>query len=210
MNKLEVDKYCDENNIFKVKSFLENKGDINQRIQQFSGSTLLYSAVVSKHNDNNMEMIRLLLENKANVNLGQYQNQTPLHAAITENKFSIVKALTEHKADILINEKYKSNSIIHCISLQRYDILDYLISTQLKKTKTLFTDTFQVFDIDKQFSLEEWCQFKNYKQCLSIISEYKDFMKNGKKYNMMVNTLEPILYINIMDIIQYYIIGDIQ
>ena len=96
MDKLEIDTYVDKNNFHKVKLFLENKGNVNQRLQQYSGSTLLYSAVIS--NTSNIDMINLLLENKANVNLGHYGNQTPLHAAISYNKLDIIKTLIKNKA----------------------------------------------------------------------------------------------------------------
>lgn len=207
MNKFEIDQYVAQNNISKVKSFLKNKGNINQRIRQYAGTTLLYTAVIS---NTTTEMIQILIDNKADINIGQYCGQTPLHAAITENKFNIVKMLIKNKANILINGKYNSNSIIHSISLKRFDILDYLTRIQLKKTKTLFRDKFQVFDIEQQFSLEEWCLFKKHKNCLSIILNFKNFIKNGKKYNVMVNTLKSFLNFNLIHIIQHYIIGKIE
>jgi ankyrin repeat protein len=92
---------------------LKNYTYVNQIEQRYSGSTLLYSAVVS-HNTN-IDMINLLLENKANINLRQY-NKTLLHAAISHNNLDIIKTLIKNKANILIDKKDISNSIIYSIS----------------------------------------------------------------------------------------------
>lgn len=210
MDKLEIDNYVDKNNFHKVKLFLENKGNVNQRVQRYSGSTLLYSAVVS-HNTN-IDMINLLLENKANVNLGQYNNQTPLHAAISHNNLDIIKTLIKNKANILINAKDNSNSIIYSISEKRLNILEYLLSIQLKKNNKLLLDKFKISYnrgklINKYFSLIEWCKFKKHDKCLAIILNFKDFMKNGKKYKRMKKSLINILDINLINIVQEYIIG---
>lgn len=210
MDKLKIESYVDKNNFHKVKLFLENKGNVNQRLQQYSGSTLLYSAVIS--NTSNIDMINLLLENKANVNLGHYGNQTPLHAAIEYNELDIIKTLIKNKANILINQKYRSNSIIFSISAKKLNILEYLLSIQLKKNNKLLLDKFKIsYDkgilINKYFSLIEWCKFKKHDKCLAIILNFKDFMKNGKKYKRMKKSLINILDINLINIVQEYIIG---
>lgn len=51
----------------------------------------------------NDEIVRILLNNGANVNVCTYERQSPLYFACLYNHIEIVKILLEHRADVNIS-----------------------------------------------------------------------------------------------------------
>jgi hypothetical protein len=69
-------------------------------LQDFTGQTTLMKAAW----DNNLEIVKLLLERGANVNLQRSSGETALMDAVVKNNIEIIKLLIEHGADINIKD----------------------------------------------------------------------------------------------------------
>ena len=152
-----LDQYVTQNDIEKVRELLlEHKASINQRVQRFSGSTLLYTAALAATECSDkkryMKTIRFLIESKANINTGQYTKRTPLHAAIANNNMHVVRYLLSEKADTCIEDIYDSNAMIYAISEGRDAILELLILHTLRNNKT--AKTLQI--LSQPFKVHPW------------------------------------------------------
>ncbi len=75
--------------------------DINA-IDAPEGWTALHYAVA--HGNNNA--VKLLAENKADLNAKSYADETPLHVAVSKGELNTVKLLLEKGADINAKDKY--------------------------------------------------------------------------------------------------------
>lgn len=122
MNLL-LDNSASKNNICDVITLIEKKANINTRIQKYSGATPLYSACLY----GNYDIAKYLLENKANVNLGQYC-LTPLHIASAVGNKKIVNLLLDYKANInIINSLSKVTPLIKSIQYKNIETSKLLI-----------------------------------------------------------------------------------
>lgn len=96
---------CNIRNINMIKLLLKYGAEIN-KIIRFGGDTVLKKAI-SNENIENIEIIKLLLDNDANPNLGDNKNNTPLQEAASIFSFNdddisavIIKLLLQYGADI--------------------------------------------------------------------------------------------------------------
>ena len=85
-----------DNDIENVRTMLR-RASLNMDINKvnISGLTPLHQAVL----DDSVEVVRLLIENKANVNSVDEDSWTPLHAAASMGYFEVAKFLLENGAD---------------------------------------------------------------------------------------------------------------
>jgi hypothetical protein len=83
----------------------EKKCDINEIIPDGSGQTLIMNAVLTGKSD---ELITALLDNGADVSIGEHDGFTPIHGAGFQGRASAVKILVEHpKAKMDVNDKHR-------------------------------------------------------------------------------------------------------
>ena len=93
--------------------FFENGFDINTECKM-TKETILYSTVYI--NKINVDAIKFLLENGANINIKNKDGIPLLHYYIERNKIDIVKILLEYGADVNIKGKNGCNSLQCAIS----------------------------------------------------------------------------------------------
>ncbi|WP_339043682.1 ankyrin repeat domain-containing protein [Spiroplasma endosymbiont of Apeira syringaria] len=105
-------KWLNEN--FKIDSNIEDK-------ETFCSP--LYYAV----NNNNIEIVKLLLENDADINEQDINGCAPLHWAIECNNIEIVKLLLENDADINAQEKSLATPLHLSIYTNNFDMIKLLL-----------------------------------------------------------------------------------
>ena len=89
------------NNITEVGRVVQEGADINCRLME-DGRTALHITSIN----GNMEIIKFLTENKAQVNIQDIKGRTPLHLAAKYNQVEVVKLLLERGA----NKEVRDNS----------------------------------------------------------------------------------------------------
>jgi ankyrin repeat protein len=110
------------NNLLDVKVAIDRGADINKIMDECERTALMIAS-----QDKQLEMVKLLVENGANINIENEYNYSALMYAIYSGKLKIVKYLVEHGADINIKgiDNYKPLSLAsHYGNL---DIVKYLI-----------------------------------------------------------------------------------
>ncbi len=120
----------DNNNMEMVKLLLSYGANIDY--QGFRGRTALFSSLNKGNNGKeNIEMVKLLIKNKADVNIaydGDYENEeTPLMYAIMKGYKETVKILIENKADINKRNRNNANALIYAYMFGHEDIADILL-----------------------------------------------------------------------------------
>lgn len=88
------------------------------------GATALWCAAGAGH----FEMVKTLLEFRADVNHATLSNSTPLRAACFDGRLDIVKYLVEHDADVHIPNKYRNT----CLMIAAYKGHTSLVSFLLQ------------------------------------------------------------------------------
>jgi ankyrin repeat protein len=82
-----------------VKEIVEKNPEIINEVDEYSISPLMYA--VSAYNKPNIEMVKYLLEKRANVNYKNRAGVTPLHYAMGNKKDNnIIKLLIYYGADV--------------------------------------------------------------------------------------------------------------
>ncbi|MEI0559941.1 ankyrin repeat domain-containing protein, partial [Brachyspira intermedia] len=100
--------------------------------QGFRGRTALFSSLNKDDNGKeNIEMVKLLIKNKADVNIaydGDYGNEeTPLMYAAMKGYKETVKILIENKADINKRNRNNANALIYAYTYGHDDIANILL-----------------------------------------------------------------------------------
>jgi ankyrin repeat protein len=85
----------DDNDVAKLKKLIEEGFDVNERITS-TGETALYRASFRGH----IELVKLLLQHGAKVNLTTYQGFSPLFVAAQENHENVVTLLLEAGGEV--------------------------------------------------------------------------------------------------------------
>uniref|UniRef100_A0A914D403 Uncharacterized protein n=1 Tax=Acrobeloides nanus TaxID=290746 RepID=A0A914D403_9BILA len=104
--------------------------DTNLLVFDLGGGTL--DVVIVKIKDvknNNIDMVRLLLENGENPNAIDTNDQIALHLAASDrsDKTEFVELLLKHQADIELKDKYGRTSLMIAASSQNINIVLYLL-----------------------------------------------------------------------------------
>lgn len=111
----------------------EKKLDIN------AGTTFTGSLLHCVSTENNMQMVKLLVEKKADLNVQDESGTTPLH----ENCFKfwrhknleMIKLLIDAKADIKIANNNNQTPFMAACKLHNFKLLNYLFQNESKLTK---------------------------------------------------------------------------
>ena len=83
-----------------------------------------------KKNKNSLEILKLLVENKINLNLKDWNLNTPIHVACSQTKKDILFFMIEKKSNPYLLNKKKEN-ILHILCSNanlNVDILEYVMS----------------------------------------------------------------------------------
>ncbi len=111
-----------DNKVLVLKAILEKKQlDINY-VDEYVVTTALNEAVF--HADK--EIIALVLEHGADVNVKSYTGKTPLMVAAANNSVDIMKMLLVHEADINALDKRNYNALMYAAENGHYYACEYL------------------------------------------------------------------------------------
>jgi len=109
-----------------VSQMLKDGAKVNEKFMnpQFNlKCTALHYAVRSGH----LEIVRLLLENGANVNALEHEDWTPLYYAANNGHYRIAKLLLEHGADKSIKDNYKGRTALDVAKYRQFhDMVELL------------------------------------------------------------------------------------
>lgn len=126
------------NDVQMATLLLENGADPN--LKTYIGFTTLMYSILNK----NIEMTKLLLSYKANVNDQEFiAGLTPIIIAVANNDLVLTKLLLEHDADITIKDKSEKNAIDYAKETKSKEIIDLIVPeeelTQENNQETLKT-----------------------------------------------------------------------
>ena len=109
-----------------VEKYLNEGFDVNQ-IDEFGDTPLLYAA----NSTDRVEMVRLLIEHGADLNVKTKPGYTACHLAVLSNNFETLKLLIDHGADRDIVDPYGnsllSNAVGHYSDKNGDEIVRYLL-----------------------------------------------------------------------------------
>ncbi len=101
----------------------KNCGKKFHAIRNFKGDTLLHLAVAS----GNDRLIKLLIKEKADINITDNNNRTPLHLAVASGNDRLIKLLIKEKADINIIDNNKRTPLHLAILTEQVNLIELLI-----------------------------------------------------------------------------------
>jgi ankyrin repeat protein len=84
-----------------------------------------YTALIDSIDSDNIESVKWLLENGANVN-SKDKNKTPLIEAAKQGNIDIIKLLIEHKADPTICDNNKYTPYVYAVKNNNVEAIEYL------------------------------------------------------------------------------------
>jgi ankyrin repeat protein len=160
---------CEQENVVAVKNLLDSGIDPNYRcfihVRYYNGTTALHLAV----SDQNFEIVKILLNAGAHLDITNCRGSTPLMNAVRGGNIDILDYLLKRNPDLNISDIY-GNSVLH-IAIMEYDIkcinilLSYGPDTSLKNN-----EGYTPLDLAKN---------KNYKAGIAVLEEYEEFPIKG-------------------------------
>jgi ankyrin len=123
----------DGRHIEVMRVLLEHGADVDYNIF----GTLLHDA--SYHGP--AEIVHLLLQHNANVNVKGYNGYTPLHLASLFGHTEVVRLLLEYGADVHVKDKYKDTPLDKTIGQEYHDIVQLLLEHGAKHGRGAGTST---------------------------------------------------------------------
>ncbi|ORX45751.1 ankyrin [Piromyces finnis] len=124
----------EENNIEYVNHLLNSKKSINLNYKNRNSYTPLLLAIKL---GNREEIIRLLLNNKLNINYKTKENESALHLAIQKYNLDIIQLLIENKINVNEQDKYGKTPLIRIIELiKKYTIPNEVLNESIIKFAT--------------------------------------------------------------------------
>ena len=111
-------------NEMQLKELLSKGTDIETRDYNFNGETALMYASTEGH----LDLLKILLDNQADINAEDYSKSTPLHLASFNGHLSIVENLVEEGADINSQDKWGNTPLDLAKQYCELDIANYLQS----------------------------------------------------------------------------------
>ena len=93
-----------------AKLLLENGADINAvgGYDNHTGSNMRRNCLHEAACNENLELVKLLVDHGAKINAKDFQNETPLYKAVNNRRKNIAKYLLDKGADVSIKENYQS------------------------------------------------------------------------------------------------------
>jgi len=81
---------------------------------------------VGHTSSNGVEILKLLLATRADVNAQQRDRKTPLHLAASDGHLEIVKILIENKANVKARDLYKNTPLMCAVVAKHKDVEKFL------------------------------------------------------------------------------------
>lgn len=106
------------------KADLEQTGVVKFDGYSIEGATALWCAAGAGH----FNIVKLLIDQGADVNHATVTNSTPLRAACFDGRLDIVQYLIDHNADLLIANKYKNTCLMISCYKGHKDVVEYLLA----------------------------------------------------------------------------------
>ncbi len=110
--------------LMKFSPNLEIEGSAQFDGYLIEGATALWCAAGAGH----LNVVRTLVEHKADINHATKTNSTPLRAACFDGRLDIVKYLVEHNADIHLSNKYNNTCLMIASYKGHLEVVEYLLS----------------------------------------------------------------------------------
>lgn len=115
-------KYCIAGDIVNATELISKLRDLNT--EDFNGNTAMHMAARS----NRLNIIKLLVENGADVNLSASAGVTAIITAANRNYLNIVEYLVENGADTNLSTREGRTALIFAISGHNLEVVEYLVS----------------------------------------------------------------------------------
>lgn len=122
MDRINLINACAIGDLEKVKLII-NSGGVNLDYKKFDGSSALIEAVQNYR----YEIIKLLLESRADVNIQQKNGDTPLIIAIDLKFNEIVELLIDNKANVNTKNIYGETPLIMAACKDQIEIVEILM-----------------------------------------------------------------------------------
>jgi ankyrin repeat protein len=98
---------CRNSDIKEVRSLLKEGADVNEKVPDTNSRyKTTYEGKRPIHFVTNLKIMKILLEEKANINYGDQEGDTPLHYACGESDYNMIKLLIECRAKVNVPNKY--------------------------------------------------------------------------------------------------------
>ena len=127
-----------ETNYSIVLPYLIDKG-FSIETEDNNGLTALLIAC----SKGNIEIVRLLCKNGANLNKADRKSKPPLQYSAENRYLSIVKLLIQRHAELSRKFKKKMTSDDYCMDPKNFHIIEYLKSIQNRKKNSKIKDNFK-------------------------------------------------------------------
>ena len=95
--------------------------------QDDDGNTILFFSIKPNLKENDLNLIKYLIENGANINIANKIGQTPLMIAISANNIMLSKYLLDRGADINIKNKYGQTPLMLAVESNNPSTVKWLI-----------------------------------------------------------------------------------
>lgn len=132
-NDTNLYKACQEGNVAKLKELLKKSENIDINAHHENGSTCLHGVVI--HNCQYLEMVSLLLEHGASVNIKDNDGNTPLHSAVLFHCKENIKEIIKYNPDITIENKDGVTAVDFAKNVDDTELESLLTGKEVKKRK---------------------------------------------------------------------------
>eukprot|EP01095_Lingulamoeba_sp_RSL-Kostka_P001275 TRINITY_DN11826_c0_g1_i2.p1 TRINITY_DN11826_c0_g1~~TRINITY_DN11826_c0_g1_i2.p1 ORF type:complete len:302 (+),score=68.56 TRINITY_DN11826_c0_g1_i2:93-998(+) len=180
---------CDDDSTETIELILKLKGDINKP-ENLDGETPLIMSIFYEKT----KVIRLLVENKVDVNKANEEGQSPLHAITVKNcedNIEIIELLIESNSDINITDNEGNTALHNSVDIRNKEILKLLIKNGADINKK--NNRGEIADIESILTKDEINNllYNNYKDQLNdTVKKKGNEEKNedkGKNNNNNIN-----------------------
>lgn len=155
-NYINTDKKCDDPKVknghtlgtlaaksgcFSCVGHLMTKGNDPNASFNDNESTMLHYASLNGR----PQIVKLLLQARADVNRANKRSRTALHEAATTGHSDVVKILLKHKADVMAKNKYGRTTLHVATKYDNHDVIDLLVEhrkMQLVKSLNVVVETY--------------------------------------------------------------------
>ena len=123
MDDLKVHEAVKSNNIEYIKLYLRKRNDTDIPLTDDDKNNRLIHLAVQY---NKIDLVQLLIQLDADLDIQNYQGDTPLHIAISNNSFRIVEALLKAGAQLNINNNKLESATFKAIESNNINMLVYI------------------------------------------------------------------------------------
>jgi len=136
-----------DNDIDKAKQLIDKGADVNKKNKL--GESPLISTSYYDDKTIDLDMLKLLLKNGANPAIGDEQDYTVLHAAVSMGDIKAIDLLLQYKADINMKDSYGESPIFEAIYTDDAYTFQHLVDKGAD-LKIKNKDGLSIYDIAKE------------------------------------------------------------